>query len=69
MPNMPKASDLVSMLKEDLIAERIAIETYTDIIRWLGDSDMTTRRLMESILEKEEEHAEDLASLLANTSK
>ena len=64
-----EGTDLVSMLKEDLIAERIAIETYADIIRWLGDSDPTTRRLMESILEKEDEHAEDLASLLANTSK
>ena len=64
-----EGSDLVSMLKEDLVAERIAIETYADIIRWLGDSDPTTRRLMESILEKEEEHAEDLASLLANAAK
>jgi bacterioferritin len=64
-----EGSDLVSMLKEDLIAERIAIETYGDIIRWLGDADVTTRRLMESILAKEEEHAEDLASLLANSSK
>ena len=64
-----EGSDLVSMLKEDLIAERIAIETYGDIIRWLGDADVTTRRLMESILAKEEEHAEDLASLLANTAK
>lgn len=64
-----EGSDLVSMLKEDLIAERIAIETYGEIIRWLGDADVTTRRLMESILEKEEEHAEDLASLLANATK
>ncbi|HEY2891050.1 MAG TPA: ferritin-like domain-containing protein [Dongiaceae bacterium] len=64
-----EGSDLVAMLKEDLIAERIAIETYGDIIRWLGDADVTTRRLMESILEKEEEHAEDLASLLANSGK
>lgn len=64
-----EGNDLVSMLKEDLIAERIAIETYGDIIRWLGDADVTTRRLMESILAKEEEHAEDLASLLANSAK
>jgi bacterioferritin len=64
-----EGSDLVAMLKEDLIAERIAIETYGEIIRWLGDADVTTRRLMESILEKEEEHAEDLASLLANSGK
>jgi bacterioferritin len=64
-----EGSDLVAMLKEDLIAERIAIETYGEIIRWLGDADVTTRRLMESILEKEEEHAEDLASLLTNSGK
>jgi bacterioferritin len=53
------------MLREDLIAERIAIASYSEIIRWLGDADPTTRRLMEEILAKEEEHAEDLASLLA----
>jgi len=62
-----EGTDLVSMIKEDLIAERIAIETYSEIVRWLGDADMTSRRLMEQILEKEEEHAEDMASLLAKT--
>jgi bacterioferritin len=51
-------------LIEDLVAERIAIETYTEIIRWLGDRDVTTRRLMEEILAKEEEHADDLAKIL-----
>jgi bacterioferritin len=56
--------DLREMIKEDLVAERIAIESYTDIIRYLGDKDPTTRRLMEEILAKEEEHAEDLSSLL-----
>lgn len=60
-----EGDDLVSMIEEDLVAERIAIETYSEIIRWLGDRDPTSRRLMESILEKEEEHAEDLSSLLA----
>jgi len=60
-----EGTDLVSMIKEDLVAERIAIETYTEIIAWLGDDDPTTRRLIESILEKEEEHAEDMATLLA----
>ena len=60
-----EGTDLVSMIREDLVAERIAIETYAEIVRWLGDGDPTTRRLMEQILEKEEEHAEDLASLLA----
>ncbi len=57
--------DLVDMVKEDLVAERIAISTYEEIVRWLGDDDVTTRRLMESILEKEEEHADDLLNLLA----
>ena len=56
---------IADMLKEDLVAERIAIETYSEIVRWLGDKDVTTRRLIEEILEKEEEHAEDLSSLLA----
>lgn len=60
-----EGTDLASMIKEDLVAERIAIETYAEIIRWLGDGDPTSRRLMEQILEKEEEHAEDMASLLA----
>lgn len=58
-------NDLVDMVKEDLVAERIAISTYEEIVRWLGDDDVTTRRLMESILEKEEEHADDLLNLLA----
>jgi bacterioferritin len=62
-----EGTDLASMIKEDLVAERIAIETYSEIIRWLGDSDTTTRRLMEQILDKEEEHAEDMASLLEKT--
>jgi bacterioferritin len=57
------------MLREDLIAERIAIASYSEIIRWLGDADPTSRRLMEEILAKEEEHAEDLASLLSRDGK
>lgn len=60
-----EGDDLVKMIEEDLIAERIAIETYSEIARWLGDRDPTSRRLIESILEKEEEHAEDLSSLIA----
>ena len=52
------------MIKEDLIAERIAIESYTEMVRWFGDNDPTTRRMMEEILAKEEEHADDLARLL-----
>jgi len=57
--------DLVTMIKEDLIAERIAIDTYAEIIRWLGEKDSTSRRLIESILEKEEEHANDMKDLLS----
>jgi bacterioferritin len=53
------------MIKEDLIAERIAIATYSEIIRWLGNDDPTTRRMMEGILATEEEHADDMAKLLA----
>lgn len=58
-------NSLQEMLREDLIAERIAIESYSEIVRYLGDKDPTSRRLMEEILAKEEEHADDLASLLA----
>jgi bacterioferritin len=61
-----KATDLTKMLEENLVAERIVISSYQEIIRWLGDSDPTTRRLMESILEEEEEHADDLNDLLGN---
>ena len=57
-------STLVDMVKEDLVAERIAIESYSEIIRWLGHDDPTTRRLMEDILAVEEEHADDMLTLL-----
>jgi bacterioferritin len=60
---------LVDMIKEDLIAERVAIESYTEIIRFFGDNDPTTRRLMESILGKEEEHANDMQDLLARVGR
>jgi bacterioferritin len=60
-----KTSDsLAEMLKENLVAERVAVATYSEIVRWLGTGDATTRRLMEDLLEKEEEHADDLANLL-----
>lgn len=59
---------LNDMIKEDLIAERIAIGTYSEIVRWLGNDDATTRRLIEELLAKEEEHADDLANLLARVS-
>jgi bacterioferritin len=55
---------LESMIREDLIAERIAIDSYREMVTYLGDADPTSRRLMEEILAKEEEHADDLANLL-----
>jgi bacterioferritin len=60
---------LVDMIKEDLIAERIAIDSYTEMIRYIGDDDITTRRMLESILAVEEEHADDLVSFLADMEK
>jgi bacterioferritin len=58
---------LQSMIKEDLIAERIAIESYREMIAYLGDKDPTTQQMLKEILAVEEEHAEDLASLLLNS--
>ncbi len=55
---------LEDMIREDLVAERIAISTYSEIVRWLANDDPTTRRIIEEILAKEEEHADDLAKLL-----
>jgi bacterioferritin len=57
---------LEEMVREDLIAERVAIDTYTEMIRYVGDDDSTTRRLLEEILAKEEEHADDMRDLLAD---
>jgi bacterioferritin len=64
-----EADSLIEMIKENLIAERIAIESYTEMIRYVGESDPTTRRLLESILEVEEEHADDMAGLLRRFDK
>jgi bacterioferritin len=58
------ARDLITMIKENLIAEHIAIASYTEIIQWLGDNDITTRRLFEDILSVEEEHADDMLGYL-----
>jgi bacterioferritin len=63
-----EGTDVISMLKEDLYAERIAIESYSEIVRWLGDDDSTTKKLMVEILKVEEEHAEDLKTLLEKIS-
>jgi bacterioferritin len=58
-----EGATLADMIRENLVAERIAIEAYTEIIRWLGDKDPTTRTMLERILATEEEHAEDMDSL------
>jgi Bacterioferritin (cytochrome b1) len=55
---------LRAMIEADLLAERIAIESYREMVRYFGDRDPTSRRLMEEILAKEEEHADDLVDLL-----
>lgn len=60
---------LLEMIKEDLVAERVAIESYGEIIRYLGDADPTSRRMMEDILAKEEEHAEDMLTLIERIGK
>lgn len=59
-----EGTSLVDMIKEDLVAERVAIDSYREIIAYLGDKDPTSRRVMESILAVEEEHADDMADLL-----
>ena len=59
-----EGTTLIDMIKEDLVAERIAIDSYRDMINYFGNEDPTTRRLMEGILAMEEEHADDLVSLL-----
>jgi bacterioferritin len=60
-----EGGSLVDMIKEDLVAERIAIDSYADMARYFGDKDPTTRRMIEGILAMEEKHADDLANLLA----
>lgn len=59
-----EGEDLIDMIKEDLVAERIAIDSYREMIAYLGNDDPTTRRMLEGILAMEEEHADDLVSLL-----
>ena len=63
-----ECDSLIDMIKENLVAERIAIESYRDMVLYLGDKDPTTRRMMETILAVEEEHAEDLSDLLQGMS-
>ena len=59
-----EGKDLRDMVKENLIAERIAIDSYREVIHWIGDNDTTTRRMLEDILAQEEEHADEFADLL-----
>ena len=59
-----EGTTLIDMIKEDLVAERIAIDSYREMITYFGNDDPTTRRLMEEILAVEEEHADDLVSML-----
>jgi bacterioferritin len=59
-----EGSSLADMIREDLVAERIAVETYREIVNYFGEHDPTSRLMMEEILAKEEEHADDLVNLL-----
>ncbi len=59
-----EGGDLADMIKEDLVAERIAIDSYREVAAYLADNDPTTRRMLEGILAMEEEHADDLVNLL-----
>ena len=63
-----EADSLSEMLKENLVAERIAIDTYREMVQYIGDRDPTTKRMLEQILADEETHADDLSSLLKNFS-
>lgn len=62
------ANTLRQMVEENLVAERIAVASYTEMIAWLATGDPTTRRMLEGILAVEEEHAEDLVSMLDDVS-
>jgi bacterioferritin len=64
-----EGDDLVDMIKENLVAERIAIDSYREIIDYIGTDDPTTRRMLEGILAMEEEHAEDMNTLLEQLGK
>ncbi|MDB5806496.1 MAG: putative Bacterioferritin [Betaproteobacteria bacterium] len=61
-----EGNSLVDMIKENLVAERVAIDSYREIVQYLGTKDSTTRRMMEGILAVEEEHADDMADLLVD---
>ena len=62
-----ECENLKEMIQENLVAERIAIDTYREMVRWFGDDDPTTKRILEGILAQEEEHADELSDLLQKT--
>jgi bacterioferritin len=64
-----EGKDLVDMIKEDLVAERVAIDSYREMIDYIGDKDTTTKRMLEGILAVEEEHADDLQAFLVDLAK
>jgi bacterioferritin len=64
-----EGEDLIDMIKEDLVAERIAIDSYREMINYVGDRDTTTKRMLEGILAMEEEHADDLVGMLEKMDK
>ena len=59
-----EGSSMIDMIQEDLVAERVAIDSYSEFIRYLGDDDPTTRRMLEEILAVEEKHADELKKML-----
>lgn len=64
-----EGKDLLDMIKEDLVAERIAIDSYRELIRYLGEKDSTTRKMLDGILAVEEQHADELADLMEGLPK
>ena len=64
-----EGTDLIDMIKEDLVAERVAIDSYREMIEYIGEKDSTTKRMLEGILAMEEEHADDLVGMLADLKK
>jgi len=64
-----RGTDVADMIRENLVAERVAIQSYSEMIHFIGDDDSTTRRLLEGILAVEEEHADDLKTLYASFGK
>jgi bacterioferritin len=64
-----EGTSLLDMIREDLVAERVAIDSYSEMIRYVGDDDSTTRRMLEQILAAEEQHADDMKTLLETIGK